>query len=237
MIALPAIDLREGACVQLVGGRYQDERVRLPDPLAVAQGFCRAGFRGLHVVDLDAATGRGSNKTAVAALLQRAGLPVQVGGGVRQEAAIAELLEAGAERVVVGTRALEEPPWLERVAARFPRRLVVALDVRGREPMLRGWTESAPATFEAIIPRLDPLPLAGVLITAVHQEGRLAGPDFALMREAAAATSLPLQASGGIRSLPDLRALAGLGVRAAVLGMALYTETLDPRQVAEEFDR
>ena len=112
MIAIPAVDLREGACVQLVGGAYEDERVRLADPVSVSRDWARAGFRHLHLVDLDAATGRGSNESILRAIAGEPGLAVQAGGGVRSEADVQRLLDAGAERVVVGTRALEEPEWL-----------------------------------------------------------------------------------------------------------------------------
>src|SRR5262245_10813574 len=112
MLAIPAIDLREGACVQLVGGSYADERVRRPDPLAVAREWTRHGFQRLHVVDLDAATGRGSNRRVIADLLHEGDVSVQVGGGVRDAEQVAELLDEGAEAVVVGTRALEDAEWL-----------------------------------------------------------------------------------------------------------------------------
>ena len=119
MIAIPAVDLREGACVQLVGGEYADERVRLADPVAVARDWARYGFRRLHVVDLDAATGRGSNREIVADLLRDTSVALQIGGGVRSQTQIEELLASGATAVVVGTRAREDSDWLARVATTF----------------------------------------------------------------------------------------------------------------------
>lgn len=235
MIVMPAIDLREGACVQLVGGDYAAERVRLPDPRAVAAGWAAAGFREIHVVDLDAATGRGSNRHAITSLCAMPGLRAQVGGGLRDEADIASLIDGGAARVVVGTRAIADPAWLARVAERFPRRVVVAADVRGREIVVRGWEQRTALDVTSLLHDLAALPLAGVLVTAVHREGRLEGPDLDLMETLAATTSLPLHASGGITTPADLRALASLGIARAILGMALYTGTLDPRAVAEEF--
>lgn len=235
MIAIPAVDLREGACVQLVGGDYAAERVRLDDPVAVAIDWRDRGFRALHVVDLDAALGRGANDETIRHLLAIPGLELSVGGGVRQDARIAELLEAGAARVVVGTRAIEDPAWLRAAAERIPNRLVVAADVRQREVVTRGWVSGSGEAITEVLARLGSLPLAGVLVTAVHQEGRLAGPDLALMRDCAAMTTLPLIASGGITTLDDLRALRRAGANAAVLGMALYTGTLDPDTVASEF--
>lgn len=234
MIAIPAIDLRGGACVQLVGGRYDRERVRLADPAAAADRFLAAGLTTLHVVDLDAATGRGENRAAVTALLARPAA-VQVGGGVRADADAAAWLAAGAARVVLGTRALEEPVWAEAVAARHPGRCVVAVDVRGRRAVTRGWTRRLAEGLDALLARLAPLPLAALLVTAVHREGRLAGPDLALVGEVVAARTHPVLAAGGIAAMRDLDALARLGAAGAVLGMALYTGALDPRAVAKEY--
>lgn len=237
MIAVPAVDLREGACVQLVGGEYADERVRLADPVAVARRWADEGFAALHVVDLDAATGRGENADLIAEIVSAVQVPVQVGGGVRDEAAVERLLSLGAARIVVGTRALEEPQWLGELAARFPDVLVVAADVRERSVLTRGWTRTLDDPLPAVLSRLGELPLAGVLVTAVHQEDRLAGPDLQITREAAAALPHPVYASGGIAGLTDLRALAQAGAAGAVIGMALYTGALDPRAAAREFGR
>jgi phosphoribosylformimino-5-aminoimidazole carboxamide ribotide isomerase len=182
MIAIPAVDLREGACVQLVGGEYAAERVRLDDPVAIAAAWQDLGFDALHVVDLDAATGRGDNAAVVRDIISVVRIPVQVGGGVRDEAAIERLLAMGAARVVVGTRALEEPDWLDGAAARFGGHVVVAADVRDRDVLTRGWSRTLDEPLPELLARLSALPLAGVLVTAVHQEGRLAGPDLPLTR-------------------------------------------------------
>lgn len=235
MIAIPALDLREGACVQLVGGDFGNERVRKPDPIAVAVEWQAAGFAALHVVDLDAATGRGDNTALVGELFANLTIPVQVGGGVRDEAAIDRLLSLGAERVVVGTRALTDPGWLERAATRAPGRLVVAADVRGRNVLTHGWTRSLDSPLEAVLDRLASLPLAAILITAVHNEGKMTGPDLELTREASERLPHPVQASGGISGLTDLRALADANAAGAVIGMALYTGAIDAREAAREF--
>lgn len=235
MIAVPAIDLREGACVQLVGGSYDEERVREQDPVAVARRWRRAGFASLHVVDLDAATGRGDNTGVMAAVLAEWKGDAQVGGGLRDEAAIRRALAAGATRVVVGTRAVEDPAWLIQMAGRFPQRLVVALDARDRTIVCHGWERSLAVDVVEFARGLALLPLAGLLVTAVAREGRLAGPDLEVSAEVARECSHPLHASGGIASLEDLRALDHCGARAAVLGMALYTGALDPGAAAREF--
>jgi phosphoribosylformimino-5-aminoimidazole carboxamide ribotide isomerase len=235
MIALPAVDLRGGACVQLVGGSYDAERVRLEDPVGVAQAWEQLGFAQLHVVDLDAATSRGSNADLVRAILAETRLDVQVGGGVRDADAVERLLGDGARRVVVGTRAVEDLHWLDEVCHQFPGELMVAADVRERRVLTRGWQRTLPRNVLDLIEELNAFPLAGILVTAVHREGQLQGPDLPLMEDAAEASAVPLYASGGVATMNDLRALADRGVAGAVVGMALYTGALDPRQVAEEF--
>jgi phosphoribosylformimino-5-aminoimidazole carboxamide ribotide isomerase len=193
------------------------------------------GFRHLHVVDLDAATGRGGNGEMVEAICRVPDLEIQAGGGVRTEERIEALLAAGARRVVVGTRAVEERAWREQVAARFPDRLVMAADVRGRQVVTRGWEKTLALDVATLLEELNPLPLAGVLVTAVHVEGKLGGPDFPLMAEAARNSRCPVYASGGITSLADLRQLSEERVFGVVIGMALYTGALDGVTVAREF--
>jgi len=235
MIAVPAVDLREGACVQLVGGAYADERVRLADPLAAARHWVACGFTRLHVVDLDAATGRGDNAAVIRDLVAGAGVPASVGGGVRDDAAIDAWLACGAASVVVGTRAVEDPAWLAAVAARHPGRVTVAADVRERRVVTRGWAGDGARGVDEFVASLGGLPLAGVLVTEVHSEGRLAGPDLELVAAVVAATRLPVIASGGIASIQDLARLQQAGAAQAVIGMALYTGALDARAVAKEF--
>lgn len=235
MIAIPAVDLRGGHCVQLVGGDYEAERVRLDDPQGVARDWVRTGFSRLHVVDLDAATGRGNNNELIRDLLREAEVPVQVGGGVRDESRIEQLLDDGASFVVVGTRAVEDAWWREEMAARFPGQLIVAADVRERRVVTKGWAETSRVDVLDFVEELNDLPLAGVLVTAVHLEGQLQGTDLPLMEDVASASRWPVLASGGVSSLEDMRALEHRGLSGAVLGMALYTGAMDARRVAEEF--
>lgn len=235
MLAIPAVDLRDGCVVQLVGGAYEHEPVRLEDPIRVARQWASAGFSQLHVVDLDAATDRGSNREVIVALLCERMPEKQVGGGVRSVADVRTLLEAGASRVVLGTRALEDPDWLAAMATEYPRRCVLAADVRDRQVTTRGWSRTLARDIFAVIKDVSSLPLAGLLVTAVHREGRMQGTDLPLMEAVVNASPFPVFASGGIGSMADLRALAERGVTATVIGMALYTGALDPRQVIEEF--
>jgi phosphoribosylformimino-5-aminoimidazole carboxamide ribotide isomerase len=235
MQVIPAIDLRDGACVQLVGGSYADERVRIADPMAVAENWVRLGFGRIHVVDLDAATGRGSNREIVKAILGVSAVNSQCGGGVRNLAIITELFAAGASEVVLGTRAIEDRPWLDDIVLRYPNRIIVAADTRGKQIVTRGWAETDPRSVIDFIDELSSLPLAAILVTAVEREGRMEGPDLAMMEKIILRSTAPLQASGGVRSVDDLRALAELGVSAAIIGMALYTGKLDPQTIIEEF--
>ena len=235
MIAIPAVDLRDGACVQLVGGSYREERVRLDYPVEVARSWERYGFSRLHVVDLDAATGRGSNRSIVRSILDEADVPVQVGGGIRSGDLVEELLEAGASNVIVGTRALEEIEWLASIAGSHPGEIIVACDVRERRVTTRGWVRTLPVDILDAVEELNSLPLAGLLVTAVHREGQMQGTDLPLMEDVAEASNFPVYASGGVSSMQDLRALEHRGIAGVVIGMALYTGALDPVVVAGEF--
>ena len=235
MIAIPAVDLRGGACVQLVGGSYAQEKVRLDNPLEVARSWEHHGFARLHVVDLDAATGQGSNLRIVRDLISDAGVPVQVGGGVRSSELVEELLEAGAMRVIVGTRAIEEPDWLAGLASRHPGEIIVAADVRERRVTTRGWAHTLPVDILDLVEELNAFPLGGLLVTAVHREGQLQGTDLPLMEDVAELSHVPVIASGGITTMQDLRALEHRGLAGVVIGMALYTGALDPVVVAGEF--
>lgn len=236
MLAIPAIDLRDSHCVQLVGGDPDREAVRLADPVHIARRWVATGFTRLHVVDLDAALGRGDNRPLVGDLLRHAEVPVQVGGGVRDDETFAALLAEGADAIVVGTRAIEDPGWVEDLALRSPGRVIVAADVRERAVVVKGWTAGTRRSIRDVIAALEALPLAALLVTAVHREGRLEGPDLPLLDAVLEIAPWPVIAAGGITSLQDLRNLDERGVGAAILGMALYTETLDARVVAEEFN-
>lgn len=232
MIAAPAIDLRQGRCVQLVGGRPEEERVSLPDPVEVAKRWWREGFRTLHVVDLDAALGEGENREAVRAVLEATAATVQVGGGLRRTEDVRRTLELGAHRAVVGTRAVEDPEWLREVARAHPGRVMVAADVRDGRVLRHGWRESSELRVEDYLPALEGLPLAGILCTDVGREGQAEGIDPGSVRRVLDGARHPVWISGGIRSMEDLAHLERAGAWGAVLGMALYTGVLDPREVA-----
>ena len=233
--AIPAVDLRGGRCVQLVGGRPDDERVSLPDPVAVAGRWRSAGFRVLHVVDLDAALGLGDNLDIVTRIAREVPGELQVGGGVRDEDRVQALLDAGVDRVIVGTRAVDDPTWVKELADRHPGKIAVAADIRDGMVLRRGWTEASPLHVQAFLETLAPLPLAGVLCTDVGREGRLEGIDREEVTRVIEGSQHPVWISGGVTTEAELRFLAEKGAAGAVLGMALYTGALDPDRVSAAF--
>jgi len=236
MQVIPAVDLRDGKCVQLIGGSYDAERIRYDDPVAVASGWTSRGFKTLHVVDLDAATGRGSNRQLIHQIIDPFTTETQIGGGLRASEDVADILGGGADRVVLGSRAVTDQAWLETIAEKYAGRVLVALDLRGRRVVTHGWTKELDRAWEEIVADLNTLPLAGIVVTAVHREGLMAGTDISLIESVVAASTLPVQAAGGIGTVDNLRALARCGVSAAILGMALYTGAITPEEIAEEFE-
>ena len=231
---LPAVDIAGGQAVQLVQGVAGSEK-RFGDPVEAALRWQDAGAEWLHLVDLDAATGHGTNFPLIRDMLTEANVPVQVGGGVRTDDRVEDLLAAGASRVIVGTRALEERDWLADLVHRHPGEIVVACDVRERRVTTRGWAHTLPVDILDVVEELSGLPLGGLLVTAVHKEGQLGGTDLPLMEDVVEASGFPVYASGGVTSIQDLRALEHRGLAGAVIGMALYTGALDPVVVAGEF--
>jgi len=237
MIVAPAVDLKGGRCVQLVGGRPEDERVSLPDPVAQAVFWWEAGFGTLHVVDLDAALSQGHNRDVIETIVGETPATLQVGGGVRDEASLETLLGLGVHRVIVGTRAIDDPAWLEALAVKHPDRIVVAADVRNGTVVRKGWTESSGIPVLDLLKGLEPLPLAGILNTDVSREGRMAGMDTAAARTVVRGTRHPVGGSGGITTSGALRAMDEAGAAGAIVGMALYTNTLSIEATAREFGR
>jgi phosphoribosylformimino-5-aminoimidazole carboxamide ribotide isomerase len=237
MIAYAAIDLHRGNVVQLVGGETQQARVVLHDPVAVACSWVTAGFAALHVVDLDAALGTGSNADVIERIIGAVGVPVQVGGGIRSDDAIRHWVDAGAARVVIGTRALLDRAWLNAAAERDPQRLVVAADVRNGFIATHGWRSETAVHLLDYVRELNACPLAGVLITDINREGRLLGADASMFRSAVDASAHPVIASGGIATTSELRILEQAGVAGVVLGMALYTGAIDPVAISQEYTK
>jgi phosphoribosylformimino-5-aminoimidazole carboxamide ribotide isomerase len=227
----PAIDLRGGRCVRLVEGDFGAETVYGDDPVAVAVSFAAAGARWIHVVDLDAArTGKPGNRMVVgqiAAAMGGAGVQVQAGGGVRRLDDAGELLSAGVARVVVGTAAVQRPELVAEIATEWPGRVAVGLDHRGGEVRVQGWTAGGGRQVADLVPEAMAAGAAAVIVTDIARDGRMVGPDLSGLASLVALTGAPIIASGGVRDVADIRALAGIGVAGVIAGKALYEGRLD----------
>ena len=220
---LPAVDVKDGRAVRLVQGELAKESV-YGAPLEVALEFQAAGAEWLHLVDLDAAFGRGSNATLLAEVVGALDIKVELSGGIRDDESLRRALATGCTRVNLGTAALEDPEWTERVIGEFGDRIAVGLDVRGHVLAARGWTKEGGDLFETLA-RLDKDGCARYVVTDVTKDGTLAGPNLELLQSVCAATNKPVVASGGISSLADIQALCDLnatGVEGAIVGKALY---------------
>ena len=224
----PAIDLRDGKCVRLRQGDYAQETVYGGDPVAIAQEFEEDGARWIHVVDLDAArTGRPENRDVVAEIAAQVGIPVQSGGGIRDEFSAEALLERGVARIVIGTAALEQPRLVRRLASRHPGRIAVGLDARSGEAAVRGWTEGSGVTVLEAISWFDDAGVAAFIVTDIARDGMLTGPDVEGLAAVLEKTRAEVIASGGVGSLDDLSALAALemagrSLGGVIVGKAIY---------------
>jgi phosphoribosyl isomerase A len=220
---LPAVDVAGGQAVQLVQGVAGSEK-RFGDPLEAALRWQAEGADWIHLVDLDAAFGRGHNRELVAAIVGRVDVQVELSGGIRDDDSLAAAMATGCRRVNIGTAALERPEWCAAAIARWGDRVAVGLDVRGRTLAARGWTREGGDLYE-VLARLDSEGCARYVVTDVNKDGMLQGPNLSLLRDVCAATDRPVVASGGITELADLEALAALvgdGVEGAIIGTALY---------------
>jgi 1-(5-phosphoribosyl)-5-[(5-phosphoribosylamino)methylideneamino] imidazole-4-carboxamide isomerase/N-(5'phosphoribosyl)anthranilate isomerase len=220
---LPAVDVAGGRAVQLVQGVAGSERV-FGDPLAAALRWQRAGAGWVHLVDLDAAFGRGSNREQLAEVVGALDIDVELSGGIRDDESLAAALSTGCRRVNIGTAALEDPAWCAKVIAQHGDRVAMGLDVRGTRLAARGWAREGGELYE-VLARLDSEGCARYVVTDVSSDGMLQGPNVDLLRAVCARTTRPVVASGGIATLDDIRVLVGLvdeGIEGAIVGTALY---------------
>jgi 1-(5-phosphoribosyl)-5-[(5-phosphoribosylamino)methylideneamino] imidazole-4-carboxamide isomerase/N-(5'phosphoribosyl)anthranilate isomerase len=223
LVLLPAVDVADGAAVRLVQGEAGSE-TSYGDPLEAALAWQRGGAEWIHLVDLDAAFGRGDNRELLADVVRRLDVAVELSGGIRDDASLDAALATGAARVNLGTAALESPDWVRTAIAKHGDKIAVGLDVRGTTLAARGWTQEGGDIWETMA-RLDADGCARYVVTDVRRDGTLTGPNVELLREVCARTGRPDVASGGVSSLDDLRAIAGLtelGVEGAIVGKALY---------------
>ena len=223
LILLPAVDVKDGKAVRLVQGELQRE-TSYGDPLAAALDFQNAGAEWLHLVDLDAAFGRGSNHQILAEVVGKLDIKVELSGGIRDDQSLERALATGCARINLGTAALENPEWTSEVIKKYGDRIAVGLDVRGHTLPARGWTQEGGDLFETLS-RLDRDGCARYVVTDVAKDGTMQGPNLTLLREVAAATKAPIIASGGVSTLEDiqaLRELTPLGIEGSIVGKALY---------------
>ena len=223
LILLPAVDVKDGKAVRLVQGELQRE-TNYGQPLAAALDFQSAGAQWLHLVDLDAAFGRGSNHEILAEVVGKLDINVELSGGIRDDESLARALATGCARINLGTAALENPEWTSTVIKKHGEKIAVGLDVRGHTLAARGWTQEGGNLFETL-ERLDRDGCARYVVTDVAKDGTMQGPNLALLKEVAAATKAPIIASGGVSTLEDIRALRAIteiGIEGSIVGKALY---------------
>jgi 1-(5-phosphoribosyl)-5-[(5-phosphoribosylamino)methylideneamino] imidazole-4-carboxamide isomerase/N-(5'phosphoribosyl)anthranilate isomerase len=231
---LPAVDVADGQAVRLVQGAAGSETT-YGDPIDAALAWQRAGAEWIHLVDLDAAFGRGSNAELLAEVVRKLEVKVELSGGIRDDTSLAAALGTGAARVNLGTAALENPDWCDRVCAEYGDRVAVGLDVRGHELAARGWTSRGGDLFE-VLERLERAGCARYVVTDVMRDGTLTGPNLTLLLEVCGRTDKPVIASGGVSKLDDLRQLAAIepaGLEGVIVGKALYTGAFTVEEALE----
>ena len=224
LVLLPAVDVRGGRAVRLVKGELSAE-TQYGEPIDAAKSFEKSGAEWIHLVDLDAAFGTGTNHELLRDVIAELDLKVELSGGIRDEESLARALGTGCARINLGTAALENPEWTATVIARYADRIAIGLDVRGRILSARGWTKDGGDLFETVA-RLDSEGCARYVVTDVNKDGTLQGPNFELLESVCAITKAPVIASGGISSLADLMALRErtmIGIEGAIVGKALYS--------------
>jgi 1-(5-phosphoribosyl)-5-[(5-phosphoribosylamino)methylideneamino] imidazole-4-carboxamide isomerase/N-(5'phosphoribosyl)anthranilate isomerase len=231
---LPAVDVKASQAVRLVQGALGSES-NYGSPIDAALDFQKAGAEWIHLVDLDAAFGTGSNSEILSQVIRKLDIKVELSGGIRDDESLERALKTGCRRINLGTAALENPEWTARVISEFGDRIAVGLDVRGRTLAARGWTKDGGDLFETIS-RLDQAGCARYVVTDVTKDGTLAGPNLQLLRDVCGATNKPIVASGGVASLDDLVSLKNLveiGVEGAIVGKALYAGAFTLKQALE----
>ncbi|MCY1138710.1 bifunctional 1-(5-phosphoribosyl)-5-((5-phosphoribosylamino)methylideneamino)imidazole-4-carboxamide isomerase/phosphoribosylanthranilate isomerase PriA [Actinoplanes sp. Pm04-4] len=231
---LPAVDVADGQAVRLVQGAAGSETA-YGDPLEAALAWQNDGAEWVHLVDLDAAFGRGSNAELLAGVVGRLDVKVELSGGIRDDESLTRALATGCARVNIGTAALEDPEWCDRVVAEYGDRVAIGLDVRGRTLSARGWTRDGGDLYE-VLARLDKAGASRYVVTDITKDGMMRGPNVELLREVCAATDKPIIASGGVSTLDDLRALAALepvGVEGVIAGKSLYAGAFTVRQALD----
>ena len=223
----PAIDLRGGRCVRLQQGDYRRETVFGEDPAAMARHWVDLGAECLHLVDLDGARdGRPANLSSVRAILRAVDVPCELGGGVRSEEVIGQLLELGLERLVVGTLAIKQPDWFRRMCRKFPGKLVLGIDARDGRVATDGWLDTTEVAATDLARQFAGEPIPAIVYTDIATDGMMVGPNVAAMAQMHSAVDVPVVASGGITTEEDVARLAAVPMAGCIIGRALYERTL-----------
>ncbi len=234
MNIIPAIDLLEGRCVRLYQGDYSLSQVFNENPVEVAKQWVEQGATRLHVVDLDGAkTGQLINLAAIEAIAQEVSVPIQVGGGIREQSTAEQLLDLGVQRVILGTVAVEQPQLVQQLCQEFPGQIVVGIDARNGLVATRGWLETSEVSASQLAVQMQELGAAAIIYTDIHRDGTLSGPNLDALRAIAGTVTIPIIASGGVSSVTDLLSLLALepqGVTGVIVGRALYTGDISLRE-------
>ncbi len=227
MYIIPAIDLRDGKCVRLIQGRYDRQINYEDDPVKQAREFSLAGAKWLHLVDLDGAKlGRPVNTDAISAIAKLGQFKIEVGGGLRDEEAIKELIDIGLERVIIGTKAVSDFEWFSEMAEKFSGKIVLGLDARGSKVATHGWTQDSPHNLLEFAAEAAKLPLAAIIYTDITKDGMMTGPNLERTKALVEAVDVPVIASGGVNTIEDIEKLAEFSPEAIIIGRSLYEGTL-----------
>ena len=227
MMIIPAIDLKQGRCVRLIQGRMQEETVYSDEPEAMARRWADGGAQMLHVVDLDAAVqGRPCNRASIAGIIRVAAIPVQVGGGIRDMAAVAASMESGAQRVIIGTAAVQNPAFVREACRKHPGRIAVGIDARQGRVAIQGWTRTTETQAVDLARQLEDAGVCAIIFTDIQRDGMQTGPNIDETRKLAESVRIPVIASGGVGTLAHIQSLMALeasGVVGVIIGKALYS--------------
>jgi phosphoribosylformimino-5-aminoimidazole carboxamide ribotide isomerase len=234
MNIIPAIDLQDGTCVRLIQGQY-DQRINYDnDPVKKAQQFSSAGAKWLHIIDLDGAKlGKPANTDTISEIAKLGLFKIEVGGGLRDETSIKQLLDIGIERVIIGTKAVNDFEWFTQMTNKFSGRIALALDARGSTIATHGWTQDSPQNLLGFAAEAAKLPIAAIIYTDITKDGMMTGPNLERTKALIETVDIPVVASGGVNKLEDIKNLISLNAAAVIIGRSLYEGTLD---LAEAID-
>jgi phosphoribosylformimino-5-aminoimidazole carboxamide ribotide isomerase len=227
MYIIPAIDLRDGKCVRLIQGQYDRQINYRDNPVEQAREFSSDGAKWLHIVDLDGAKlGKPVNTDTISAIASLGILNIEVGGGLRDEASIKQLLDIGVNRVIIGTKAVQDFDWFSEMAKKFSGKIVLGLDAKGSKVSTHGWTQDSSLTILEFAAEAAKLPLAAIIYTDIAKDGMMSGPNFERTKALVKAVDVPVVASGGVNTVEDIRKLTQFSPEAAIIGRSLYEGTL-----------